>query len=174
MRTRLSDSASAPFQITLFTRVIGDGVFFNSAGGVSCLVSGKEKGYHLMNAFNNFLFVDDFKKGGTPMRAAGVLRSLPQAYKVIKEMQLTDEAWESEYRQAARVAIKRVIEGAMRDRSSRHVEEIADPGEADRRNGRFSRHLLTEIGDIALEVPRTRRTSAVEVVRASRTSCQGR
>ena len=36
---------------------------------------------------------------------------------------------------------------------------------ADRRNGYYQRHLLTELGDIELNVPRTRR-SPVEVIRA--------
>jgi transposase-like protein len=37
---------------------------------------------------------------------------------------------------------------------------------ADRRNGYYQRHLLTELGDIELNVPRTRRYSPVEVIRA--------
>ena len=36
---------------------------------------------------------------------------------------------------------------------------------ADRRNGYYQRHLLTELGDIELNVPRTRRYSPVEVIR---------
>jgi putative transposase len=43
---------------------------------------------------------------------------------------------------------------------------MAVRGEEDRRNGRYSRHLLTEFGDVELEVPRTRRYSALKVVRA--------
>jgi transposase-like protein len=39
-------------------------------------------------------------------------------------------------------------------------------GEADRRNGSYDRHLLTELGDIALAVPRTRTFSAHAVLRA--------
>ena len=37
---------------------------------------------------------------------------------------------------------------------------------ADRRNGYYQRHLLTELGDIELNVPRTRRYSPVEAIRA--------
>jgi transposase-like protein len=48
----------------------------------------------------------------------------------------------------------------------RHLAQIAARGEADRRNGSYRRHLLTELGDIALAVPRTRRFSALAVVRA--------
>jgi hypothetical protein len=33
--------------------------------------------------------------------------------------------------------------------------------EADRRNGYYRRHLLTELGDIELQVPRTRRFAPI-------------
>jgi transposase-like protein len=47
---------------------------------------------------------------------------------------------------------------------SRYQLEADDA--ADRRNGYYQRHLLTELGDIELNVPRTRRYSPVEVIRA--------
>ena len=46
---------------------------------------------------------------------------------------------------------------------SRYQLEADDA--ADRRNGCYQRHLLTELGDIELNVPRTRRYSPVEVIR---------
>ena len=46
---------------------------------------------------------------------------------------------------------------------SRYQLEADDA--ADRRNGYYQRHLLTELGDIELNVPRTRRYSPVEVIR---------
>lgn len=94
-----------------------------------------------------------------------IIRSLPQAYEVIKEMDLST-GWESDYRHAARQALTRILEERMSFRIDLHLEEMARSGEYDRRNGTFSRHLLTELGDIELHVPRTRRLSAVEVVRA--------
>ena len=45
---------------------------------------------------------------------------------------------------------------------SRYQLEADDA--ADRRNGYHQRHLLTELGDIELNVPRTRRYSPVEVI----------
>jgi hypothetical protein len=48
----------------------------------------------------------------------------------------------------------------MRARIDRHLKEIPRRGEADRRNSSFSRHLLTELGDIELHVARSRRTPA--------------
>jgi len=94
-----------------------------------------------------------------------VIRSLPQAFEVIKGMDLT-VGWDSDYRQSARGALKEIIEGRMGDRIADHLEEMARLEEADRRNGTYIRHLLTELGDIELQVPRTRTMSAVGVVRA--------
>jgi transposase-like protein len=36
---------------------------------------------------------------------------------------------------------------------------------ADRRNGSYSRHLLTELGDLELQIPRTRTVSAISVLK---------
>ena len=90
--------------------------------------------------------------------------SLPQAFEVIKQMNLTTE-WDSDYRSAAREAVVRILEDRMEDRLESYLRDIGRRL-ADRRNGSFSRHLLTEIGDIELRVPRTRCWSAVAVVRA--------
>ena len=69
-----------------------------------------------------------------------VIESLPQALRVIKEMNLSGEE-DSDYRRARR--------------------EVAD-----RRNGSYSRHLLTELGDIELSIPRTRTFSAAGLLGA--------
>ncbi len=94
-----------------------------------------------------------------------VVRSLPQAYKIIKEMGLFGEE-ESDYRSSARASLSQILEDQMRDRIDRHLEGMALRDESDRRNGFFSRHLLTELGDISLKVPRTRTMSGVGVVQA--------
>ncbi len=94
-----------------------------------------------------------------------VVRSLPQAYRIIKEMRLYGDE-ESDYRSIARESLSKILEDRMRDRIDRHLEGMALRDEADRRNGYFSRPLLTELGDIKLEVPRTRRTSGVGVIQA--------
>lgn len=94
-----------------------------------------------------------------------VVRSLPQAFRIIKEMGLYGNE-ESDYRSLARESLSRILEERMKDRIDCHLEEMASRDESDRRNGHFSRHLLTELGDIDLEVPRTRTTSAVGVIRA--------
>jgi len=100
------------------------------------------------------------------MKQDVVITSLPQAYKVIKEMNLDTDQWELDYRSAGRQSLEAILEERMKERISTHLEEMARLGEADRRNGSFSRHLLTELGDIELSVPRTRCFSPVSVVRA--------
>ncbi|MGQ9655702.1 MAG: transposase [Thermodesulfobacteriota bacterium] len=54
----------------------------------------------------------------------------------------------------------------MRNHIDLYLAEMAQKGASDRRNGSLSRHLLTEVGDILLHVPRTRCYSAVKVLRA--------
>lgn len=95
-----------------------------------------------------------------------MIRSLPEAHRVIKQMNLTGMEVDSDYREAGRKSLEAILRDKMQDRISRHLDEMARKVEADRRNGSFSRHLLTELGDIELQIPRTRRTSAVGVVRA--------
>ena len=94
-----------------------------------------------------------------------MISSLPQAFEVIKEMDLSTE-WDTDYRHATRGALVNILEERMRNRVDLHLEEMAAVAEYDRRNGSYSRHLLTELGDIELHIPRTRRMSAVEVIRA--------
>jgi len=92
------------------------------------------------------------------------IQSLPQAFEVIKQMNLTPE-WDSDYRFAARNALVRILEDRMEDRIDRYLLDMGR-SLSDRRNGHFSRHLLTELGDIQVDEPRTRHWSAVDVVRA--------
>lgn len=47
-----------------------------------------------------------------------------------------------------------------------HIDQLGIEDEPDRRNGYYRRHLLSTLGDIELQVPRTRRYSPVSVLRA--------
>jgi transposase-like protein len=94
-----------------------------------------------------------------------VVRSLPQAYRIIKERRLYGDE-ESEYRGSARESLQKILEDRMHDRIDRHLEGMVLRDEEDRCNGLFSRHLLTELGDISLSVPRTRTMSGAGVIRA--------
>ncbi len=95
-----------------------------------------------------------------------VINSLPQAYEVIKEMNLDTDQDDADYRTAGRRALETILEGRMQERISWYLTEMARLGASDRRNGYFSRHLITELGDIELHIPRTRHFSPVRIVRA--------
>jgi transposase-like protein len=84
----------------------------------------------------------------------------------VKAMRADGLEWGEGYRPLGRVAIARIIEGEMAAAVDRHLEALGVEDAADRRNGVYRRSLLTELGDIELRVPRTRRYSPVEVLRA--------
>jgi len=73
---------------------------------------------------------------------------------MIKQMNLSGDERKSDYRVAGRRALQGILEVQMRDRIDCHLEEIVHRGKADGRNGNFSQHLLTELGDIELHVAR--------------------
>jgi len=85
---------------------------------------------------------------------------------MMKAMQAQGIEWGEDYRRAGALALKAVLEGRMARGIDRHLEEMDRLGSADRRNGTYRRWLMTELGEIALAVPRTRRFSALGVVRA--------
>ena len=99
-------------------------------------------------------------------QATATITNVAQAFEVIKEMNLHGFEWSSDYRSHGRKALKIILEGQMRGHIDSYLEELDISAEADRRNGSYSRHLLTELGDIELQVPRTRRYSGLKVVRA--------
>jgi transposase-like protein len=99
-------------------------------------------------------------------QATATITNVAQAFEVIKEMNLHGFEWSSDYRSYGREALKMILEGQMRGHIDSYLEELDMRTEADRRNGSYSRHLLTELGDIELQVPRTRRYSGLKVVRA--------
>ncbi len=94
------------------------------------------------------------------------IRSLPEAIALIKEMQGEDYDWGDGYRRAGRQALAEILEGQMALRVDRHLVEMAARGAADRRNGGYRRWLLTELGRIELQVPRTRRFKPVSLAQA--------
>ena len=100
------------------------------------------------------------------MPQSATIRSLPAAFAMMKAMQAEGVEWGEDYRAGARQALAELIEGRMDQLIEEHLERMAELGQADRRNGCYRRHLLTELGDIELAVPRTRTFSALKVVRA--------
>lgn len=100
------------------------------------------------------------------MPQAVTIRSLPRAFEMIKVMRDQGYEWGEDYRRSGRQALAEVLAEHMGEAIDRRLEVAQARGEADRRNGSYPRHLLTELGDIELSVPRTRRFSALGVVRA--------
>jgi putative transposase len=97
---------------------------------------------------------------------AATITSLPMAFEVVKAMQAEGLDWGEGYRPLGRQALREIIEDQMAAAVDRHLDQLEAEDAADRRNGYYRRHLLTELGDIELNVPRTRRYSPTEVIRA--------
>lgn len=97
---------------------------------------------------------------------AATITSLPMAFEVVKAMQTNGLEWGEGYRPLGRAALEEIIEDQMAAAVDRYLDQLDAEDAGDRRNGYYRRHLLTELGDIELSVPRTRRYSPVEVVRA--------
>ena len=93
------------------------------------------------------------------------ITSLPMAFEVVKAMQADGLEWGEGYRPLGRQALQEIIEEQMAAAVERHLDQLAADDAADRRNGYYRRHLLTELGDIEINVPRTRRYSPTEVIR---------
>jgi putative transposase len=100
------------------------------------------------------------------MPQTATIKSLPVAFAMMKAMQAEGVEWGADYRGAARQALAELLEGRMDQLIDVHLERMAELGQADRRNGCYTRWLLTELGAIELHVPRTRTFSALKVVRA--------
>ncbi len=96
------------------------------------------------------------------MPQSATINSIPAAFRMMKNMQAQGVEWSADYRSAA----KAVLEQQMGDRISSHLDTMARRGTADRRNGYYSRQLMSELGEIELCVPRTRTFSANVVLRA--------
>jgi transposase-like protein len=90
--------------------------------------------------------------------------SINQAYKEIKHFGAKD--WEGDFRPAARQALKEIIENRMHNRIDLYLEQMRTQSLPDRRNGYFGRHLLTELGDLELSIPRTRTFSPISLLKS--------
>ncbi|HVZ00433.1 MAG TPA: transposase, partial [Dongiaceae bacterium] len=88
------------------------------------------------------------------------------AFEIVKAMQADGLDWDEGYRPVGRRALEAIIEAQMAAAVERYLDQLEADAAPDRRNGTYRRHLLTELGDIELAVPRTRRYSPVEVIRA--------
>jgi putative transposase len=91
------------------------------------------------------------------------IMSINQAHQEIKHFGAED--WEGDFRPSARQALKDVIENHLKNRVDQYLHQMHSQGLPDRRNGSFSRHLLTELGDLELSIPRTRTFSPITLLK---------
>src|SRR5262245_35578938 len=93
---------------------------------------------------------------GTPMRLEpATLRNVTRAIKEINGFE-----WEGEFKPRARRALKELMERSLEEEMTEYLglsryEHASD--RHDYRNGHYVRHLLTEMGDLELLVPRSRK-----------------
>jgi len=97
---------------------------------------------------------------------AATIESLPIAFEMVKAMQADGLEWAEGYRPLGRQALAAILEGRMSEAVDRYLDRLDPAAMTDRRNGYYPRYLLTELGEIELSVPRTRRYSPCEVLRA--------
>lgn len=93
------------------------------------------------------------------------VRKYDDAYRVIQGMNLQAPLNTTEVRQMAREALSKVLSTKMEDYIDRYLSEARDGELEDRRNGYYGRRFLTEMGDVFVEIPRTRLTSAAAVLK---------
>ena len=94
---------------------------------------------------------------------AVTIETLPQAFEVVKEMQADGLDRGEGYRPLGRQALAGIIEGRMAEAVDRWLDTLDG---SDRRNGTCRRCLLSELGDIELNVPRTRHVCPTEVLKS--------
>ena len=97
---------------------------------------------------------------------AATIESLPMAFALVKEMQADGLEWGEGYRPLGRQALAEIIQGRMSEAIDGWLDGLDGSAMRDRRNGFYRRHLLSELGDIELSVPRTRRFCPTGVLRS--------
>ena len=88
------------------------------------------------------------------------------AFEVVKEMQADGLGWGEGYRPLGRQALGEIIQGQMAEAVDCWLDSLDGCAMRDRRNGTCPRHLLSELGDIELRVPRTRHFCPTEVLKS--------
>jgi len=95
-----------------------------------------------------------------------VVKNLAQAMNIVKEMNVTHQGeWSDAYRQIGRQAIAHFLRERMKESIIDYLGRLPEQV-SDRRNGSYQRHLLTELGDVFLSIPRTRTYNPVKVLEA--------
>ena len=96
------------------------------------------------------------------MPQTATIKSLPEAFEVVKAMQTDGLDWGEGYRPLGRRALAEIVAEDV----DRWLGNLDGAAARDRRNGACRRNLLSELGDLELKVPRTRRYCPVSVIRS--------
>jgi transposase-like protein len=96
------------------------------------------------------------------------VRNVRRAFKEVNAFE-----WEGDYRPAAREALKKILEDEVDKELGQYLgrawyERRSEGKREDYRNGFRIRHLLTEIGDLVVRMPRTRKRFVSRVLEAYR------
>lgn len=96
------------------------------------------------------------------------VRNVRRAFKEVNAFE-----WEGDYRPAAREALKRILEDEVDKELEQYLgrgwyERRSEGRREDYRNGFRIRHLLTEIGDLVVRMPRTRKRFVSRILEAYR------
>ena len=93
---------------------------------------------------------------------SGILRkaTVGNVNRALKEVNAFE--WEGDYRYETRNKLKEILEGGMATEVEQHLgrelyERRGSEDREDYRNGFYLRHFLTEIGDVIVRIPRTRK-----------------
>jgi len=89
------------------------------------------------------------------MSRNATVRSVRRARQTLKRMNFEPIGWE-DLRERAHGSIREYLEQFLHRRVDEYLEQVRAGDPPDRRNGSYFRHLLTSMGDIQIEVPRTR------------------
>ena len=95
---------------------------------------------------------------------ATLIKSVPQAMRIMKGLGDESIFCDTVFLQESREAVGKLIYGRTQARVSAHLEACQCAGIPDRRNGSYRRRLLVGMGNLELNVPRSRTYSPVEIL----------
>ena len=79
------------------------------------------------------------------MERQSVIKNLPEALQMVKEMKLASDYWTGAYRDAARDTIGKGLKEQMEEQVAGHLAWVFQKGIPDRRNGSYRVGLCQEI-----------------------------
>ena len=97
---------------------------------------------------------------------ATLVTSVSQAMRIMKAMDGQSVFRDVTYQQESRKALANVLYGRMCARVSGHLDECKQAGVKDRRNGSYRRQMMLQVGNLELQIPRTRLYNPAHILEA--------